>query len=215
MIVIMNHLKDFKEDITNDTNDDPFGITNDELNKARHELENMMNNLEEKRMNSINIKSDILKILEKKEISNIWVNFEWVEPNREFNEVEEWVIDDFYLFSYNTPKYESGEFKRYKPDGETYKVSESNLEKWQIMTFEKENKIIEILSKFMHPYNYTNQDANCLLKFENGILTYTIEEDWINGFFDSETGDWDEVDEDSALKITWEITDKGIIEIEE
>jgi len=83
------------------------------------------------------------------------------------------------------------------------------------MTVEKENKITEILSKFMHPFNYTNQDANCLLKFDNGILTYTIEEDWINGFFNSETGNWDEVDEDSAFKKTWEITNDGIIEIKE
>ncbi|MDA7578589.1 hypothetical protein N8692_03810 [Flavobacteriales bacterium] len=184
--------------------------TNEEEEDEEEEIERI-----KKRENSKNIKHDIFNILEKKEINNIWVNFQWIEPNREFDEAEEWIIDDFILIGSNQPIYESGDFKVYKPDGEEYKVSKSSLEKWQIMTVEKENQIIEILSKFMHPYDYTGQDANCLLKFDNGILTYTIEEDWINGFFNSETGNWDEVDEDSAFKKTWKITDEGIIEIKE
>ena len=167
-----------------------------------------------KRVNSKNIKREIFNILEKKEINNIWVNFQWIENNKDF-EVEEWVVDDFILIASNQPKYESGEYKIYNRDGEDYKVSKSSLEKWQIMTVEKESKIIEILSKFMHPYKYTEQDANCLLEFDNGILTYTIEEDWENDFFNSETGNWEEADEDSAFKKTWEITNDGIVEIKE
>jgi len=64
------------------------------------------------------------------------------------------------------------------------------------MTAEKENKIIEALSKFLHPSGYVEGDANCTLEFKNNCLIYAISDN-------------------SAFKKTWEITNDGIIEIKE
>jgi len=161
-------------------------------------------NSEVKELNTnLVIKSKILNLLEKKDINSLHVNFYWCHPNGEFDEETEWNIDGYELINYNQPTYESGDYKVYKSDGTEYKVSKKSLEKWQIMTAEKENKIIEALSKFLHPSGYVEGDANCTLEFKNNCLTYTISEDW------------EETNEDSAFKKTWEITNDGIIEIKE
>ena len=141
-----------------------------------------------------NFKTDILSFLQKEKIKSFYFNFFWVEPNREFELVEGcYSIDDFDLFV------------------ETYnKISNESLENWQIMTLTKQEKLLDILCEIDHPYDNTQQDCNCTLELKNDRLTYKIEEDWDNGYFNHETGEWEEGNEDDALVSFWEIKDDGI-----
>jgi len=166
-------------------------ISYKQINPNQDDVINLVHSKVKELNTNLAIKNKILNLLEKKDINSLHVNFYWCHPNGEFDEETEWNIDGYELINYNQPTYESGD----------YKVSKKSLEKWQIMTAEKENNIIEALSKFLHPASYVEGDANCTLEFKNNCLTYTISEDW------------EETNEDSAFKKTWGITNDGIIEI--
>ena len=144
-----------------------------------------------------NFKTDILSLLEKEKIKSLYFNFYWVEPNREFELVDgSCSIDDFELID------------------ETYnKIPNESFESWQIMTFTKQEKLLDILCEIDHPYDNTQQDCNCTLELKNDKLTYKIEADWDNGYFNHETGEWDEGNEDDALISFWEIKDEGIFNL--
>lgn len=144
-----------------------------------------------------NYKSEILSLLEKEKINSLYFNFYWVEPNREFELVEGCCsIDDFDLID------------------ETYnKIPNESFENWQIMTLAKQEKLLDILCNIDHPYDNSQQDCHCTLELKNDKLTYKIEEDFDNGYFNHETGEWDEGNEDDAFCTLWKITDEGIFNI--
>ena len=163
----------------------------EELKKPKVVIENTNTDLDEdefeyKRTNSKNVKKNILSVFKQKKINNFYFRFDW-RPDEGFN------LDDI----------EWGD-----DEGE-----------WGIEMYNKyEENIVDVLDEFFDLSDYFQNDGYCYLELKDSELTFSIEEDTENNEvnFNWEKGELEEVpfpEDYKKVYIKWEITDKGIIDL--